>query len=115
MSFRNLFAQSSSSERLNIQTPRELPTAWIHLLLSLIFTTEDMQLFDEQMMICNELLEQGMKKVVGELSAKPLSEYIVFAPFDLALLMSFQLSQGPNGSSLDISESYLEYLKSLVS
>ncbi|RFU26987.1 hypothetical protein B7463_g9343, partial [Scytalidium lignicola] len=113
--FRDLLCQASPLERSNIQVSEEFPTAWLHLLLSLAFATEDMQLFDEQIVICNERLEQGMKKIVTGICEHRLSDYVVFAPFDLALLIFFQLSQKAAGSALDISESYLEYLKSLQS
>ncbi|KAH8819883.1 hypothetical protein F5884DRAFT_762073 [Xylogone sp. PMI_703] len=113
--FRDLLCQASAAERSNIEIPEELPTAWLHLVLSLAFATEDMGVFDEQMAICNERLQQGMKKIVERLSENHLSEYVVFAPLDLAFLVFFQLSQKMNGPALDISETYIEYLKSLQS
>jgi hypothetical protein len=74
-----------------------------------------MQVFDEQIVICNDLIALGMKKVIENMSDVRLSKYAVFPPSELASLVTFQLLQDVKGSTLDISETYLEYLKSLVS
>jgi hypothetical protein len=114
--FRDLMSQVPASDRANIQIPEELERAWLHLLLSFVFLVwEDMQVFDEQMVICNNLLELGMKTVIRNMSDVQLSNYAVFPPSEFASLVTFQLLQDVNGSALDISETYLEYLKSLVS
>jgi len=51
------------------------------------------------------------------MSTVRLSKYAVFPPSEFASLLIFQLLQDVNDSALDldISEVYLEYLKSLVS
>ena len=113
--FRALISQVSSSDRSSIQIPEELPRAWLHLLLSLAFLAKDMQVFDEQMVICNDLIALGMRKVIRNVSDVRLSKYTVFPPSEFASLVTFQLLQDVKGSTLDISEVYLEYLKSLVS
>jgi hypothetical protein len=111
-------SQVPASDRTGIQIPEELERAWLHLLLSFAFLVwEDMQVFDEQMVICNNLLELGMKKIIQNMSTVRLSNYAVFPPSEFASLLTFQLLQDVNDSALDldISEIYLEYLKSLVS
>jgi hypothetical protein len=113
--FRELLSQMPASERASIQIPEELERAWLHLILSFTFLGKDMQVFDDQMFICNNLLEVGMKKVIQGISEVRLSDYAVFPPSEFASLVAFQLLQDVNESTLDISETYLEYLKSLVS
>ena len=76
---------------------------------------KNMQGFDEQMVICTGLIDLGMKKVIQNMSDVRLSKYTVFPPSEFASLVTFQLLQDVKGSTLDISETYLEYLKSLVS
>jgi hypothetical protein len=113
--FRDLISEVPTLDRSSIRIPEELPRAWLHLLLSLAFLAKDMQVFDEQMVICNDLIALGMKKVIQKMSDVRLSKYTVFPPSEFASLVTFQLLQDVKGSTLDISEVYLEYLKSLVS
>jgi len=80
-------------------------------------STKDVLLFDETIQYCSSLLEQGMRKMVANLSEKPLSEYAVFGPADVSSSITFQLMQDvrASGFGLDILESYTEYLQLLVS
>jgi hypothetical protein len=113
--FGDLLSQVPVSHRHTINLPEELSRAWLQLLMAMAFILEDIDKFVDQMLLCNELLDQGMRKAVQQLSEIHLSEYVVFAPFDLAHLITFELSQGITGSEMDISVIYMEYVKQLVS
>lgn len=89
--FRELFSHIQLSERPNIRIPDELSTAWLYLVLSLASSTKDMRRFDDQMVTCNELIEQGIKKIIISVSKVDLSQYAVFPPFEFGLLIAFQL------------------------
>jgi hypothetical protein len=113
--FRELCCNAPPADRLKLELPEELPKAWLHLVMSLVVCTKDLLLFENQMMICYELLEEGMRKVVQSFTNKSLLEYTVFMPFDLASLISCQLLQDLTRTYPDISETYRQYLRRLVS
>jgi len=91
--FRELFSQAKIANRLNIQIPEELTKAWLHLVMSLAFVAVDMQYFDEQMVLCNQLIEVGIRNLVHNMSLNRLSDYATFVPAELASFITFQLAQ----------------------
>ncbi|PVH80883.1 hypothetical protein DL98DRAFT_490583 [Cadophora sp. DSE1049] len=113
--FKDYLSHVPLADRPNIQIPEELTGAWLHLILALTASMEDMRLFDVQMTTCHELIDQGIKTVVSNISKVDMSNYAVFPPFEFASLIAFQLSRDENGSAADISDTYLEYLKTLQS
>lgn len=114
--FRETLSHASSSDRATIELPEEFPKAWLHLLMSLTFSIEEENFskFEEQSLICTQLLEDGMRKVVQSLIRKSLLDYAVFKPWELSSLISFQLLGDIAPQSLDTSDTYFEYLSSLV-
>jgi len=113
--FGELCSQAPPVDRVQFRLPEELPNAWLHLLMSLIVCTNDHMLFEDQMTTCYELLEEGMRKVVRSLTSKSLLEYTVFIPFEVASLVNFQILQDITRNAPDISETYWQYLRRLVS
>jgi len=113
--FVELLSQAPASDRTTIESPEELPKAWLHLLMSLICFLQDTTLFTNQMNVCIVLLTEGMRKVIQRANQKGLSEHYVFTPFQLTSLINFQLLQDITRVSPDIETTYWEYLKSLVS
>ncbi|KAK0122467.1 hypothetical protein ONS95_010699 [Cadophora gregata] len=113
--FKDYLSHVPLADRSDIQIPEEFTRAWLHLVLALTAAFEDMRLFDVQMTTCHELIDQGIKIVVSSISKVDISNYAVFPPFEFASLIAFQLSRDENGSTLDISDMYLEYLKTLQS
>ncbi|XMA10295.1 hypothetical protein WAI453_003086 [Rhynchosporium graminicola] len=102
-------------DRSDIKMPEELTIAWLHLVLALTFSAEDTGLFETQMSICHDLVIRGTRKAISGLSKANLFDYAVFQPFEFASLIAFQLSQEHKGSAADVSDTYLEYLKTLQS
>ncbi len=78
------------------------------------FSDRYTQLYEEQSIICSQVLEEGMRKVVLGLEHKSLLEYAVFKPWEVASLINFELL-GDITPQLDTSDTYFEYLTSLVS
>jgi hypothetical protein len=113
--FRELCSQAPPVDRLKLRLPEELPKAWLHILMSLVVCTKDRMQLDDQMTTCYELLEEGMRKVVRSLTSKSLLEYAVFMPFEVASLINLQILQDITRTAPDISETYWQYLKRLVS
>jgi hypothetical protein len=114
--FKEMLSHANSNERSMIEVPEELPKAWLHLLMAVIFSFKDqyMMIFEEQSDVCSQLLNEGMRKVVENLGQKSLLEYAVFKPWELASLVNFVLLRDITGQSPDISDTYLEYMTYLV-
>lgn len=113
--FVELLSQTPTFDRSSIELPEELPTAWLHLLMSLVCFVEDTTLFVNQINVCNVLLVEGMRKVIQRANQRRLSEHYVFTPFQLNSLISFNLLQDITRISPDINTTYWEYMQSLVS
>ena len=114
-SFIEIFSNTTSIERTSIEIPEEFPKAWLHFLMSLVFNMKDYASFEVQSRICTQLLATGARKVFQSLMQKSLLGYLVLRPFELASLMNFQLLGDITQLSLDTSDTYFEYLSSLVS
>ena len=67
------------------------------------------------MTLCSGLIEVGMAKLVLTMDPKPLSGFATFSPSELVSFVTFQLMQDATGASQDILETYLDYMKILVS
>jgi hypothetical protein len=61
--------------------------------MSIAFVAIDMQYFEEQMALCNQLIETGIGNLVHNMSYNPLSDYTTFVPAELASFITFQLIQ----------------------
>jgi hypothetical protein len=112
--FKELFAQATPSDQYGIDIPEELLKAWLHFIMSLVYCTKDLALWDEQINKASSLIDKGMKKIVQNLNQKSLLDKSVFMPFEVALLVNFQLLQDITVAHPDITESYREYLSYLV-
>jgi hypothetical protein len=82
-----------------------------------MFSSKEKQapVFEEQFEIFFKLLNDGMRKVVQGMTKHSLLESSVFMPVELAYLINFHLLGDFTANSLDISDTYLEYLSALVS
>jgi hypothetical protein len=83
--------------------------------MSLIVCPKDLIQFEDQIAACYELLEEGMRKVIRSLTNKSLLGYAVFKPFEVASLINLQVLQDVTRTGLDISDTYSQYLRRLVS
>jgi hypothetical protein len=113
--FRELFSQAQEKDQAHIQIPDVLAKAYLHLLMSLAFASYDMRLFYDQIVLCDDLITLGMRKVTENLSQNRLSEYATFVPMELASMIAFLLIQDVTGPAIDIQETYIEYIRVLVS
>lgn len=112
--FRELLSEVPVVERCEINISDKLPRAWLHVLMALAFTKDMASPWYTHMNSCLELANEGMKDTVQTLLKYKLSDYAVFGPFDLASLLTFQLSQDLTGMCPDICETYVDYMRSLV-
>ncbi|TGO84528.1 hypothetical protein BPOR_0494g00040 [Botrytis porri] len=113
--FKELLSEVPILERCEIDISEKLPRAWLHVLVALAFTKDMASSWYTHMNLCLGLMNEGMKETLQTLSKYQLSEHVVFAPFDLASLITFQLSQDLTGSCPDICVTYVDYMTSLES
>lgn len=85
--------------------------------MALVCSSKEQHLwfFQDQTIICSQLLNEGMRKVVENLGQKSLLEYAVFKPWEVASLVNFVLLSDITGQLRDTSDTYVEYLNHLVS
>lgn len=112
--FKELLSQVPAAERCKINVSDKFPRAWLHLLMALAFTKDMAPSFNLHMNLCLDLIVEGMRETIQALSKYKLSDYTVFGPFDIASLLTFQLSQDLTGLCPDICETYVDYMRSLV-
>jgi hypothetical protein len=112
--FKELFSEVPPAYRLSFETPEELSKAWLHSIMSVVYCAKDLTLFNDQITKAFNLVSKGIKKVVRSLTQKSLLEKSVFMPFEVASLVNSQLLQDITGPHPDITDSYREYLNSLV-
>ncbi|KAF5867786.1 putative mg2+ transporter protein [Botrytis fragariae] len=113
--FKELLSEVPILKRCEIGISEKLPRAWLHILMALAFTKDMASSWYTHMNLCLDLMNEGMKETLQTLSKYQLSDYVVFAPFDLASLITFQLSQDLTGSCPDICTTYVDYMISLES
>jgi hypothetical protein len=114
--FMELFSTAPPSDLAKFKMFSSFPKAWLHLLMALVFCMEqELTRFDWHVNRFDELLGGGMDEAVHSVEHGNLLESLVLTPTELALLITFQLLQDVPKTSLDISESYGEYLAGLVS
>ncbi|ESZ93269.1 hypothetical protein SBOR_6369 [Sclerotinia borealis F-4128] len=111
--FKELLSDVPIVERGDINISDKLPRAWLHLLMALACVKDMSPLLNTHMNLCLELTNEGMSETIKTLSKYRLSDYVVFAPFDVASLITFQLSQDLTGPCPDICETYMVYMRSL--
>ena len=113
--FRELLSTAKHGDLFKLEVPAEMPRAWLHLVMYLVMCTEEgLRSPSWHAAMCDELLAEGMRKIVRSLSHHSLLDNLVLAPAELALLINFQLLQDVTKIFPDISESYGEYLRALV-
>lgn len=117
--FQGILSQANPTQRSKIQLPWEFATAWLYVLTALVpyseadYRTEEA--FDEQSQICDRLMNQGMREVTQSITKKSLRDYLVLKPRGLVSLMNLELLGDIAPPQLDITETYLTYLRQLVS
>lgn len=115
-SFNQVFGSAKASDRLKTKVPDTLIQAWIHLLMGLIYATNDYvreQLFET----ARQLIEKGATVIIESLAKKKpsLLDQSTVLPQELFSLISLRLLQDVTAGSPDIDRTYSTYLNSLVS
>lgn len=113
--FEGIFGFMSNEKREKVVPPREFVTAWLHILSGLILCAASSREWENHFMRVRRLLADGMDKAIESISTHELLSSCTVLPLEVASLTALQLLQDQVGSAEDVSETYSQYLNSLVS
>jgi len=110
-----LIENADEEERGNLQLPPEMVRAWLHLVMGLIYSIRDEQECWEQFVVLDSLIRRSIRTTVNSLSQQPLLDKSAVLPLEVVSLMSLNLLHDVTGKYWNISDTYSEFLKALVS
>ncbi|KAF7542504.1 hypothetical protein G7Z17_g11507 [Cylindrodendrum hubeiense] len=113
IAFQNIMSHATEEERVGVEAPQEFVTAWLYVVMGMVYGSQDHRRWSSRTARMRELLEQGMKKLMHWLPDKSLLERTSMLPLEVLSLMTFGLLQDQVGKSDDICETYSQYLNSL--
>ncbi|CRG89948.1 Dual oxidase 2 [Talaromyces islandicus] len=112
--FRDVVSMASPADQAKIQIPETLPKAWIHVVMALVLYMVPRPAYyywESKADIAADLLSDGVAAMLKCLQAMDsLLEDTVFAPFDLATLLVYQLGKDVTNSRPDIEQTYSQHL-----
>ena len=106
------------SDRTKIQVPDDFVRAWLHLLMGLIYSTQEELLWREHIHNVDSLLLKSMKQMTEAISrdaSQGLLNRAVVLPLEIVSMICLNLFKDATNNHHDISETYSQYLKALVS
>lgn len=110
-SFQNLMSFAGKEDRAAMELPRELVTAWLHIVFGLTYAYEVG--WYNHMTKARSLLKEGMQKMVESISAQNLLDRAVMQPTEVMSLIALNLLHDDVGQYDDICDTYSLYLNSL--
>ncbi|KAM0345277.1 hypothetical protein ACHAPU_006676 [Fusarium lateritium] len=113
MAFQGIVAHSSKEERAGAELPSEFTKAWLYLTMTMIYSSNGDQKWNNRMSRAEELIEKGSKKFIQELCDRDLLEKATVLPLEVLSLVTMGLLQDQVGKSDDICDTYSQYLNSL--
>lgn len=112
--FLNVLSQASAEEVSQIALPREFVTAWLYVVMAMVFGAADEIVWHSRFVRASSLIIQGMEKVMQGLSDVNLLERATVLPLEVLSLITMGLLKDQVGKHDDICETYSQYLNSLV-
>lgn len=110
-SFQRIAKYASPEQRRRIRTPRQIITAWLHIVSALVGPSN----WWGHLGLATSLLSEGLSIMIKELGDADLITRTAVMPADIAALAAISLLGGQIGDSEDITEIYYQYLSSLES
>lgn len=104
---------AGKEDRATIELPRELVTAWLHIVFGLIYSSHTVDWF-HHMTRARSLMKDGMQKMIQGISSQNLLEKAVMLPTEIMSLITLNLLQDDVGKYDNICDTYSLYLNSLV-
>lgn len=113
-SFKAVLAHAHQRDRARVVIPNQFVQAWLHLLMGLIHSSADGYVWRDHFEFAEGLIRSAMREVVGGLSNMNLLDRAVIGPMELVSMIGLSLFRDLTGNHINISETYSEYLQSLV-
>ncbi|KAH6608778.1 mg2+ transporter [Trichoderma cornu-damae] len=110
--FQNIMSLAEKEDRAAIELPRELVTAWLHIVFSLIYSSHRPDWFGH-MTKARSLMREGMQKIIQGISNHNLLDKAVMLPTEVMSLITLNLLQDDVGKYDDICDTYSLYLNFL--
>ncbi|KAM0262336.1 hypothetical protein ACHAQJ_001805 [Trichoderma viride] len=111
-SFQSIMSFASKEDRAAIELPRELVTAWLHIVFGLIYSSHTPDWFSH-MTRAKSLMRDGMQKMMQGISNQNLLDKAVMLPTEVMSLVTLNLLQDDVGKYDNICDTYSLYLNSL--
>ena len=113
--FENMLSYADEIDRSGIKVPDAFLRGWLHLLMGLIYCCQEEQGSWDHFAVLESLMRSCMRKVMDSGSEHSLLDRSVVLPLELVSLASLNLLRDVTGKYWDISDTYSEFLKALVS
>ncbi len=113
--FDDIMSFMSDEARNKIEPPRQFVTAWLHTLSGLVLCAVGLREWEIHFTRVRRLLADGMEMAIQSISTHKLLSSCTVLPLEVASLTTLKLLQDQVGSADDLSETYSQYLNSLVS
>ena len=107
-------SHADAEERANVELPKEFVSAWLYLVMAMIYSTSNDGPWRNRIIRATTLISSGMQKIIKGLSDVNLLEKATVLPLEVLSLLTLGLLQDQVGTSDDICETYSQYLNSLV-
>ncbi|KAH8121649.1 hypothetical protein LI328DRAFT_158084 [Trichoderma asperelloides] len=111
-SFQSIMSFAGKEDRATIELPRELVTAWLHIVFGLIYSSHTTDWFSH-MTRARSLMKDGMQKMIQGISSQNLLDKAVMLPTEIMSLITLNLLQDDVGKYDNICDTYSLYLNSL--
>lgn len=113
--FEDIMSFMSDEARAKIEPPRQFVTSWLHVLSGMVLCQQGSREWATHFTRVLNLLIDGMQRVIQSISTHKLLDSCTVLPLEVASLTALNLLQDQVGKADDISETYSQYLNSLVS
>lgn len=115
LEFEARFAVAGDQREDGIEVPQKFMTAWLYVLSGLTAAASKYRTYDIHLGKACRLIDQGIEEMVLDMPAGDLLDKVAMMPLDVLPLVILELLKDQVGKSNDISETYSQYLNSLVS
>jgi hypothetical protein len=113
--FNNILSHAEDADRSGIEVPDELARGWLHLLMGVIYSCQGEPAASQHFTMLESLMRSCMRRVMNARLQQSLLDKSVVLPLELASLSCLNVLRDVTGKYWDISDTYSESLKALVS